>query len=375
MTGISNLGQALDQIARLKTQQNTLDTFSTQIATGKKTQQFSGLGGDVLKSQRARANINKLDQYTTNINNTSRRIDLMKSSMAQISSQVNLVSNALIVQPQGGEYPDFETTKQLATDVYDFVVDLMNTKDGDRFLFAGSDSQVKPIEDEGLFDTFLGTFRYDDTDLVTPAEASGFIGEWGAGNITTEEFIASYQNANENILGYSEPLVSGSTGDVRVRVDENSDFDYTVLANNDAMKEIIIALGVLKNMPPPENAPGALNDPNVPLTAQETAPFPPKERQDNFFQVINDIAQTIVGAVDKLAQEEYRLDLVQVQTENIKEQYVYQTNALQNTIGELEDVDLTETVAKLQQVQLGLEASYSVTALISDLSLVNFLGR
>ena len=36
MNNISNLGQALDQIARLKRQQNTLDSLSTQIATGKK---------------------------------------------------------------------------------------------------------------------------------------------------------------------------------------------------------------------------------------------------------------------------------------------------------------------------------------------------
>lgn len=375
MTGISNLGQALDQISRLKNQQITLDNFSTQIATGKKTQQFSGLNGDILRTQRARADLNKLDQYSTNITNAHRRIQLMTSSVQQISSQANLLSNALTVQPQGGEYPDFETTKQLATDVYDFIIDLMNTKDGDRYLFAGSDSSVKPIEDEGLFDTFLGDFRYDDIDLVTPAQVSGFIGDWGAGLITTDEFIAAYQNVNENILGYSESLVSGNTGEVRVRVDENSDFDYTLLANTEGMKELVIALGVLKNMPPPEHAPGALNDPNVPLSALETPPFPSEERQQNFYAVINDIAETIVKAVDKLNRDEYRLSLVEAQTENIQEQYVYQTNALQNTIGEIEDVDLTETVARLQQVQLGLEASFSVTALISDLSLVNFLGR
>ncbi len=375
MGSISNLGQALDQISRLKGQQISLDNFSTQIATGKKTQQFSGLGGDVLRTQRARADLNKLDQYTTNIKNTHRRIDLMTNSIQSIAGQANLLSNALTIHPQGGDYPDFETTKQLATDVYDYIIDLMNTKDGDRYLFAGSDSSVKPIDDEGLFDTFLGDFRYDDVDLVTPNEVSGFIGDWGAGLITTDEFITAFNNTDENVLGYSEALVSGTTGDVRVRVDENSDFDYTLLANNEGMKDIIIAIGVLKNMPPPEHAPGALNTPIPPATALETAPFPPQERQDNFYQVINDLAKTIVQAVDKLEQEEHRLELVHAQTENIKQQYVYQTNALQNTIGDLEDVDLTETIAKLQQVQLGLEASFSVTAIISNLSLVNFLGR
>lgn len=375
MTGISNLGRAIDQIARLKTQQNTLDTFSTQISSGKKTQQFSGLGSDTLRSQRARADLNKLEQYTNNIINSNRRIELMTNSLDQIQAQANNLLNGLTIAPQGGDYPDFETTKALAQDVYDYVIDLMNTKDGDRYLFAGSDSQVKPIQDDNLFDTFLGTFRVDDEDLVTPLEQSGFIGEWGAGTITTDEFIQAYQNVDENILGYSTPLVNGVSGEVRVRVDENSDFDYTLLANNEGMKELITAIGVLKNMPPPEYAPGALNDPNLPLSATETAPFPPIERQENFYAVINNIAQTITNAVDKIEREEYRLGLVSAQTASIQDQYRFQSNSLQSVISDVEDVDLTETVAKIQQMQISLEASFSVTALVSDLSLVNFLQR
>ncbi len=373
MTGISNLGQALSQIELLKSQQVSLNGFSTQIATGKKTQKFAGLGEDVLRSQRARANFNKLDQYTTNIQNADRRIELMTGSLQQIKAQANNLLNGITSAPQGGDYPDFETTKELANDVYDYIIDLMNTKDGDRFLFAGSDSSVRPVDDNGLFSSFLGTFRLDDDDLTTPLEQSGFIGEWGAGTITTEQFIDAYQGVNEKILGYSDSLVSGTTGQVRVRVDENSDFDYTLLANDEGMKELLLAIGVLKDLPPPEYAPGALNTPIGDLTALETAPFPPQEKQDNFYAVINDLGATIARAIDKLDREEYRLSLTQAQTQIIEEQYRFQSNALQSVISDAEDVDLTETVAKIQQAQTTLEASFSVTALISNLTLVNFL--
>jgi flagellar hook-associated protein 3 FlgL len=382
MTGISNLGQALDQISRLKSQQITLSDFSTQIATGKKTQQFSGLGTDILRSQRARADVNKLDQYSTNITNAHRRINLMSSSVQAVSGQANTISAALNTLVQGGNLPEFETAQQLAGDVYDYIIDLMNTKDGERYLFAGSDSSVKPIEDQGLYDTYLGTFVPDnETPLAAPPapnpplDAAGFIGEWGSGAITTDEFIAAYSSVNENVLGYSEPLVSGTTGDVRVRVDENSDFDYTLLANNEGMKELVMALGVLKNMPLPENSPGALNDPNADLAINDIPPFPSTEKQENFYAVFNDIAAKITNAVDKLEGEEYKLSMVEAQTAVIKDQYRYQMDAFESTIADAENVDLTETVAKIQQLQIGLEASYSVTALISDLTLVNFLGR
>lgn len=376
MTGISNLGQALDQIARLKNQQVTLDTFSTQIATGKKTQQFSGLGTDVLRSQRARADINKLTQYSTNITNSNRRLTLMTGSLEGVSSQANKIVGALNTLKQGGDLPEFETTQKLVSDVYDYIIDLLNTKDGERYLFAGSDSGVKPIEDNGLFDSYLGEFVPDETDITNPPlVSSGFIGDWADGTITTDEFIAAYSNVNETILGYSESIVSGTTGQVRVRVDENSDFDYTLLANSPGLKELVTALGVLKNLPPPENAPGALNDPAATLSADDVPPFPSEEKQENFYKVFNDLAAKITKAVDKIEAEEYRLSLVQAQTQTIKEHYRYQIEAFKNTVAEVEDVDLTETVAKIQQLQIGLEASYSVTALISDLTLVNFLGR
>jgi flagellin-like hook-associated protein FlgL len=299
----------------------------------------------------------------------------MTSALGQIQDQANNILTGLTTAVQGGDYPDFETNKALAEDVYDFVMDLMNVKDGDRFLFAGSDSSVKPIEENGLFETFLGTYRLDDSDLTTPLEQSGFIGEWGAGIITTEEFIESYRNVNDKVLGYSDSLTSGTTGQVRMRVDENSDFDYTMLANNEAIRNIVISLGVLKEMPPPEYAPGALNDPLPPNSALDSGSFPPAEKQENFYAVINELAASIAESVDQLERESYRLSLVTAQTETIKQQYVYQSNALQNTIADMEDVDLTETVAKIQQVQIGLEASFSVTAIISDLTLVNFLSR
>ncbi|NQZ13736.1 MAG: hypothetical protein HRT94_02775 [Alphaproteobacteria bacterium] len=374
MTNISNLGQALDQISRIKDQQKTLDTLSTQIATGKKTQQFSGLGSDILRSQRARTSVNQLEQYSNNITNSHRRIQLMSNSIQEVQAQTNTMVQSLTVAVQAGDFPDFEVIQRLADDVYDFVIDAMNVKDGERYLFAGSDSSVKPIDDKGLFDSFLGEYVPDNSDITNPPlVAEGFIGDWGDGTITTQEFIDAYHATNENILGYSNALVSGTTGDVRVRVDENSDFDYTVLANTEGMQDIIIALGVLRSIPSPENSPGALNDPTATRPADDTPPFPSAEKQDNFYAVVQDVLQTLVGGVDKLEQEEFKLALVEQQTNLVKEDHRLQIDAFKTIISDVEDVDVTQAVAEIQQVQLSLETSFQVTALISDLTLANFL--
>lgn len=374
MANISTLGQALDQISRLKTQQITMDSLSNQLATGKKTQRFSGLGNDVLASKRSRADLSSLDTYINNITNTNRRIDLMLNAVEEFQAQAENVVNGLVTAMQEGDYPDLETIQDLADNIYDFMLNLMNVKDGDRYLFAGADSSTRPINDTGLFSGFLGDFVPDSSDLTNPPLlASGIVGQWGDGTITTDQFIQTYRSVNESILGYSPSLSNDEAGDVFVRVDDNSEIEYTALADTQGMKDIITALGVLRSLPPPEYAPGALNDPTATTLAADTPPSPPAEKQENFFQVINDLILMINNGIDSLDTERFKLSQVQAQTTLIQESHKEQSNMLQSIISDIEDADITETAAQINQLQIQLEASFRVTALVSELTLVNFI--
>ena len=340
----------------------------------KKTDEFSKLGSDVLRTQRARADINSLEQYSDNITNAHRRINQMVNTLDLMIDQVGDILEALRTGVQGGDAPDFETTQELAKDVYDFLLDLINTEDGERFLFAGSDSQIQPIEDKGLFSSFLGEFVPDENDITAPPlAASGFIGDWGNGAISTQEFISTYRNVNDTTLGYSNALSTGTTGKVSVRVDDNSDYDYTVLGNTDGIKNMVIALGVLVELPPPENAPGALNDPTVLRAADDTPPFPSAEKQDNFYTVVNDLVSLIANSMDDIEQQSYKLSLVEAQTATVQGNHEYQINTFRTIISDIEDADITEVSVQIQRLQTTLQASFSVTALTADLTLVNFL--
>lgn len=373
MTGISTLAQALNQINRLESQQKVFEDLSTQLTTGKKTQSFAGLDTDIIFSKRARANINTIDTYTNNITNVNRRIEQMDLSLSQIQEQANILVNSLTVSPAEGDYPDFEVIQTLASNIYDFVLDLVNTKDGDRFLFAGSDSDTQPITDTGLLSSFLGDFVPDENDLTAPPlTASGAIGQWGSGTITTEEFIAAYRGLDDTTLGYSAPLTSGEAGNLLARVDDNKQIDYTVLGNDESIREIITVLGVIKELPPPEFAPGALNDPTATTFPDDTPPFPPEEKQENFFAVLQDLGAMLTQAVDKVDDERFKLAQTQVQMDKLSEFYRFEKKAFQDTVAEVEDADVTEVAAKINSLQIQIEASYSVTATISQLSLVNF---
>lgn len=374
MANISTLGASLDQIARLKVQQSSLDLLTTQLASGKKTQSFSGLGLDVLQSKRARANIGSLETYINNIQNADRRINLANNGIKDIKAQAQTILDSLYVSVQEGDFPDFQTIKDLGNNVINFISDVVNEKDGERFLFAGADSSTRPLSNTGLIDSFLGEFLPDETDLTNPPlVASGIIGDWGDGTITNDEFIASYRATSDTVIGYSPSLANDTAGRVYVRVDDNSEYDYTVLANNPGFREILISLNVLNALPPPEFAPGALNDPTATTLPGDTPPYPSEEKQENFFAIVNDLANLLSGAIDKLDQETFKLSQTQAQITRIKQSHTEQLNALTSIVSEVEDVDLTDVATKINQLQITLEASFRVTALVSELTLARFI--
>lgn len=376
MASISTLGQYLNQLSQLKTQQTSFADLSLQLSSGKKTQSLSGLGTDIIRSMRSRVGIDSLETYNSNITNANRRINLMTTASKEVKAQTENVIASLSLAVQEGDFPDLESTKELAGSIYEFIIDLINQTDGERYLFGGSDTSEQPLTDKGLFTSALGNFLPDSSDLTNPPlVASGIIGDWGDGTITTDEFIAAYQGTSDTVLGFSNALTSGTAGKTTVQVSDSSTFNYTQLANNTSMKEIVRALGVLKQLPPVEYAPGALNDPTATTLAQDVAPFPPREKQDNFYKVINNLISSLNKAVDDLDQLEFSLAQVQAQISIVKTSNSDQIKAYQDIVGEVEDSDITEVSVKIKQLEIQIQASFQVTSLASQLTLSNFLSR
>lgn len=372
--GISTLGQALDQISRLKTQQRSMDLLATQLNTGKKTQRFSGLGSDAIVSQRARTDVKALDAYMMNITIASRRITSMETTVSQMKKQATELVSAMQLAMQQGEYPNFASIQQQAQNAYDYMLDLLNMEDDGRYLFAGADSSVKPISDTGQIETFLGEFVPDETDINNPPiVASGIIGQWGDGTLSTTEFIEAFHAMTNTTLGYSDSLAEGTAGKVYSHVNQSTEIDYTVLANEPGLRDIMMVFSVLKSLPPIEHTPGGLNDPDAINAEEDTPPFPSARKQENFFAVIDDLVATLNNAVKNIDQQSHKLALAQSRINSIKSSHTQEINTLKTIVSDVEDVDTTEVAAKITQLQVQIEASYQVTALTSQLTLVNFL--
>ncbi len=397
MTGISTLGQVLRQIENLTAQQQQLADLSTQLATGKKTQVYSGLGTDALTSVRSRVSINSTEIFINNIQRAETTIGLQLTSVQEFQAQSQQFATTLTGFIQEGAHqkgepvryddpatpeveetivgytsaeldPDFESVIAHADNLYDFFVDLLNTQEGDQYVFAGADTQQEPLNDTGTLDAAISTLLTD----------------WKNGVISTDELIADLQdgtalNGNpdaitDSTIGFSPSLTSGNAGDVFVRASESSEFEYTVLANDDDFRNIMVALAVIKNenftpivdvyedgvypgTPDVQGAPGA--------TAAE--------QQDNFYELYNELSKMVVEGIDGIDSTRFRVESVRAQMEETKQSHISQQQLLINTVSDVENVDVNEVAVKLSAIQVQLQTSYQVTAVTQDLTLANFL--
>lgn len=398
MTGISTLGQALDQIERIKEQQSLFSTLSTQLTTGKKTQTFTGLATEVMLSKRARAEFNSFDQYVKNITNSDRRIKLMLSAIEEFKAQaenfadvlVNFsqesehqkgeiiyyddpltteIENTPVGMTSGEEGVDFATVREFAGNILSFFKDLVNAKDGDRYLLGGADTLTRPLEDTGTLDSAV----------------SVLIKSWKAGTITTDNLLADIRDRTatggnpdaltDTVVGYSAALSAGTVGKVFVRVDDVSEIDFTALGNDKAFRDIIVAASAIMNgdLPPmidayepPNTYPGVPDHQGAPGNTVQ-------EMKDNFFQLFNDLTAMVNNAIDDVDKIRFKLEGVRARIDDVKKSHVEQKNLLLNTISDVEDVDINEVAVRIQQLQIQLDASYRVTAKLQELTLANYL--
>lgn len=350
---ISTIGQTLDNNARLKSIQAQLYDLQTQLSSGKKSQSFVGLGAQAIGSLRNRAELTHIDVYQSNITIGITRSKQMLDSISEFKAQAKNISSAMSNQLQQGDI-DLNQIKTFATDGLKYLRELLNSKDGDRYVFAGADAYNKPMDESGAHGTY----------------AESQFKAWKDGTIDTDTLLANISATPETTMGYSAALSSGLARGVSVRADVNSDVDYTVMADNDGFKDILNSLALIDKMDIDKIS---LDDGDDPL-AVDTAPGATKQEQkDNFFKLYESLIKKINTGMDKLQLQEEKLQRVELQLTNISDGHTNDKNTLETALGNIENADPTDVAVKISSLQVQLSAAYQVTARLGQLSLTQYL--
>lgn len=124
-----------------------LDDLSRQLATGKKSETFSGLGIDRGMSLSLRTGLSRISVYETAIQSVGVRVNLMNTSVERIRVLgQDTRSDTRLPTPYDPASDGQTQAQHLATQRLDEVLNLMNTRAGERYLFSGRATDARATD-------------------------------------------------------------------------------------------------------------------------------------------------------------------------------------------------------------------------------------
>ena len=413
-TSIATLTQNQIIRSRILDIQTEMMRTQVQVATGKKTDVYSGLRSDARTSISLNNAQATIQTYKQTIATTRARMDTMQTVLQRISDICVEVRNTAL-QVQGAEATPSGATsaalKSLAQNRLKEITTLLNTEVDGRHLFGGFQIATSPMIDPGSIggagtplDTVAGA-----APAMANSVASGqarYVQIAGATNtangaIAAAATVIPLNSAPNGIVAGTQLKFAGQATTYTVAsVGPGNQVTLTApLAAGVANGETINFLGQVD-----ENTPGFYYQGDT-TGAQVSA------RIDNGFDLQYGIRgddpsfATIMGALYALATSDlttttdagYRelarmsmndldngFDQLQEQIGvlGVRQNTLDQTDTrhtdflitLKQQITDVEDVDSAEALTRLSLLQTNLEASYKLISTTSGLSLVNFLS-
>ena len=217
MTRISDYAQHTRTLAFITQTRGHLTDLQTQIASGRKSQTFTGISRDASRLVRLESAVARTNQYIKDNQLVERRLQTMERNVANIFELMTEFKTLLVngLNSQNANDLDMDVRSQ---QILNQVAALMNVEEDDRYLFAGGRTDTAPV-DTGLLPATYGL----------PAAV-----------VTVDGDSSAYY------VGDSTSLV--------IRADDNLDIAYNITADTRGFERSIRALDIVIKDGPTDRA-------------------------------------------------------------------------------------------------------------------------
>jgi flagellar hook-associated protein 3 FlgL len=144
MSSIGGIGaRSLLMVQSLVDMRNQLGELQRQMATGKRSDTYAGLGLDRGLTVGLRSQLSAIGSYNDTIDNVGVRIEVADAALtriAELGRQMKAVAGQLNSSIQR------TTAKETAKNAVDEIIGLLNTQVGDRYLFSGLASDTSAVD-------------------------------------------------------------------------------------------------------------------------------------------------------------------------------------------------------------------------------------
>ncbi|MDE2134809.1 MAG: hypothetical protein KGM97_06450 [Alphaproteobacteria bacterium] len=304
---VATSSQAQYLLSQIMSANSALDTTQAQVASGKVSSNYVGIGDKTAALEAARAAAARADAYATNTQLALTQTDLQNTQLTQLSSLAAQLKQAVATAAGNGDGTGLMTSAQ---DIFQQASAILNSTDANgNYIYGGGQGDTKPFTATSLSDL-----------------ASGPI----------SSFFRNGAQKKSVLVGDGDSVQIG------------------VLAS-DIGTELMTALNTLNlSNSPPGSLDGQLTGAQSSNLSDAVLPQAATAATGlNAATAVN--GQTYSRLKDDIANQQSLSTLYK------------------GFVSDIEDVDMTQAVAKLNQNQVALQAALEVTAKLGQLSLLNYL--
>jgi flagellin-like hook-associated protein FlgL len=381
ISGVTNYAQLLDTQRSLSRQQTELSFLQKELSTGRKRDgligvafeslQKQGLGSDTIRAQQYRQTSVQANIYLRAIDATQYRTDLYNQSILNLQTIVNDM-NAELLKAQT-TVPSVYTVQQgLINSSLSRVESILNTTDGQRFVFAGNAYATKPVKTLNTLDNAALVAGVNGFAAATnsPPRNATF-----ANAVQTVPFTAPVNTAqfagdgNTSVPGYVATTLDSAApaaangqwvySEVGLSIDDSLKVNFGINATHGAFQNLINGLRNFKMaMRWAQNTPNTYLQQDPSGNAQQYY----AQAQAQLQQAVRDLA-SLSGANGA---NQALLKTIRVNQEDLSDTAVASAD-------KIVAVDIGQVGTNIKGVQASLEASYITTRDLLNLNLAKFL--
>ncbi|MFP5076331.1 flagellar hook-associated family protein [Rhizobium sp. YIM 134829] len=343
---VSNL--AVQNAMRLTLQQSQLELMKLQqeMTTGVYADTGTALGSTTSRSINLRTELDRLKNIKDTNALATQRLSASQGALTTMRDSVQQIRSQLISAKGTEDKGKLDTAHTTFVNQMSAFTAAANTQFNNEYVFSGINSDVRPLTDysagspaKAAYDTALANFQAANGNVqlkdFTPAQMNDFIK-----NSLEPMFLGS---------GWQGTWSQASDQNIQTRIGPSEVIETSSNTNTTGVRQFMMAAVISLELMKPELSTAARD------TALSAA-------QDHLESGLTGIIQ--MGA--QIGVSEGRIKSSNSSIDN-------QVKLINTHILDIEGVDPTETSSRLTALKTQIEISYTLTARIQELSLINYL--
>ncbi|MCW1989563.1 flagellar hook-associated protein 3 FlgL [Bradyrhizobium diazoefficiens] len=176
-----------------------LTDLSTQLSTGKLSQNYSGMGTNEGFAIAGRAQISNIAAYTDTITNVNVSINLANTALQSLTKIRSTVQTGSANTAQDLNVNGQTVAQNTAAAQFGSMVGVLNTQTGNRYLFSGTAVNTQSVADAG--DIINGTTTQAGFKAVMAERQAADLGANGMGRLVQTQPTPSSVQVSEDVAG------------------------------------------------------------------------------------------------------------------------------------------------------------------------------